>query len=219
MEPGPGREPEPRLQAGLGPGLLPRARRPTAWPTSAPRWPSGWPSAGSPSRRTTTRSPPAASARSTSCTAPWSRAPTGSCSHKYIIRNVARRHGKTATFMPKPLFGDNGSGMHTHFSLWKGETPLLAGHRLRRPERPGPVRHRRPAEARPGAVRVRQPDDQQLQAARRRVRGPDQALVQPSQPLGRHPHPGLTAPAPGAAGSSTAAPTARPTPTCCSRPC
>ena len=46
---------------------------------------------------------------------------------KYIIKNVARRHGKTATFMPKPLFGDNGSGMHTHFSLWKGETPLLAG--------------------------------------------------------------------------------------------
>ncbi|WP_406700721.1 type I glutamate--ammonia ligase [Singulisphaera sp. Ch08] len=46
---------------------------------------------------------------------------------KYIIRNVARRNGKTATFMPKPLYGDNGSGMHTHFSLWKGETPLLAG--------------------------------------------------------------------------------------------
>jgi glutamine synthetase len=46
---------------------------------------------------------------------------------KYIIRNVARRAGKTATFMPKPLLGDNGSGMHTHFSLWKGEVPLLAG--------------------------------------------------------------------------------------------
>src|SRR3954465_5428240 len=46
---------------------------------------------------------------------------------KYIIRNVARRNGKTATFMPKPLFGDNGSGMHTHFSLWKNEVPLLAG--------------------------------------------------------------------------------------------
>lgn len=46
---------------------------------------------------------------------------------RYIIRNVARRHGKTATFMPKPLHGDNGSGMHTHFTLWKNETPLLAG--------------------------------------------------------------------------------------------
>jgi glutamine synthetase len=46
---------------------------------------------------------------------------------KYIIRNAARKHGKTATFMPKPLFGDNGSGMHTHFSLWKNEVPLLAG--------------------------------------------------------------------------------------------
>jgi glutamine synthetase len=46
---------------------------------------------------------------------------------KYIIRNVARLKGKTATFMPKPLFGDNGSGMHVHFTLWKNEVPLLAG--------------------------------------------------------------------------------------------
>ncbi len=46
---------------------------------------------------------------------------------KYIIRNVARRNGKTATFMPKPLFGDNGSGMHTHLTLWKDNQPLLAG--------------------------------------------------------------------------------------------
>ncbi len=45
--------------------------------------------------------------------------------YKYIIRNVSRKHGKTATFMPKPLFGDNGSGMHTHQSLWKGDTNLM----------------------------------------------------------------------------------------------
>ncbi len=47
--------------------------------------------------------------------------------YKYIIKNVARRHNKTATFMPKPLFNDNGSGMHTHQSLWKGGQPLFAG--------------------------------------------------------------------------------------------
>jgi glutamine synthetase len=46
---------------------------------------------------------------------------------RYIVRNVARRAGKTATFMPKPLFGDNGSGMHTHLTLWKDGQPLLAG--------------------------------------------------------------------------------------------
>ncbi len=47
--------------------------------------------------------------------------------YKYIVKNVAARHGKVATFMPKPLFQDNGSGMHTHLSLWKGGKPLMAG--------------------------------------------------------------------------------------------
>ncbi|MGC9454379.1 MAG: type I glutamate--ammonia ligase [Phycisphaerae bacterium] len=46
--------------------------------------------------------------------------------YKYIIRNVARRNGKTVTFMPKPVFQDNGSGMHSHFSLWKDGEPLFA---------------------------------------------------------------------------------------------
>lgn len=46
---------------------------------------------------------------------------------KYVVKNVARRHGLTATFMPKPIFGDNGSGMHTHQSLWLENNPLFAG--------------------------------------------------------------------------------------------
>jgi len=47
--------------------------------------------------------------------------------YKYVVKNIAKKHGKTACFMPKPLFGDNGSGMHTHQSLWKGNKPLFAG--------------------------------------------------------------------------------------------
>ena len=47
--------------------------------------------------------------------------------YKYIVRNVAYQYGKTVTFMPKPIFGDNGSGMHTHQSLWTGQKPLFAG--------------------------------------------------------------------------------------------
>jgi len=47
--------------------------------------------------------------------------------YKYVVKNVARRRGMTATFMPKPLFGDNGSGMHVHQSVWKGKKPIFAG--------------------------------------------------------------------------------------------
>jgi len=49
--------------------------------------------------------------------------------YKYVCKNVAARHGKVVTFMPKPLFQDNGSGMHVHFSLWKGGKPLFAGNK------------------------------------------------------------------------------------------
>ncbi len=46
---------------------------------------------------------------------------------KYVLKNVAYRHNHTVTFMPKPLFEDNGTGMHTHISIWKEEQPLFAG--------------------------------------------------------------------------------------------
>ncbi|MBW1978637.1 MAG: type I glutamate--ammonia ligase [Deltaproteobacteria bacterium] len=47
--------------------------------------------------------------------------------YKYVVKNVARKHNKTVTFMPKPLFNDNGTGMHVHISLWKGDENLFAG--------------------------------------------------------------------------------------------
>ena len=47
--------------------------------------------------------------------------------YKYVIKNTARKHNKTVTFMPKPLFNDNGTGMHVHLSLWKGDQNLFAG--------------------------------------------------------------------------------------------
>jgi glutamine synthetase len=47
--------------------------------------------------------------------------------YKYVIKNVAKKYGKSVTFMPKPVFQDNGSGMHTHQSIWKDGQPLFAG--------------------------------------------------------------------------------------------
>jgi glutamine synthetase len=55
------------------------------------------------------------------------RAADNMMKYKYVIRNVAYQYGKTVTFMPKPIYGDNGTGMHTHQSLWAKGKPLFAG--------------------------------------------------------------------------------------------
>jgi glutamine synthetase len=61
--------------------------------------------------------------------APLIRAADGLMTYKYVCKNVAKKHGKTVTFMPKPVFGDNGTGMHTHQSIWKDGQPMFAGDR------------------------------------------------------------------------------------------
>ena len=113
--------------------------------------------------------------------------------YKYIVKNVARKYGKTATFMPKPIFGDNGSGMHIHQSIWKGEKPLFAGSgyagmsEMAMHYIAGIIKHA------PALAGVHQPDHQQLPPAGAGLRGAGQPGVLEPQPLGRHPHPDVLA--------------------------
>ena len=111
--------------------------------------------------------------------------------YKYVIKNIARKHGKTATFMPKPLFGDNGSGMHTHQSLWKKGKPLFAGKEYAGLSQMalyyigGILKHAK------ALCAIVQPDDQLLQAPGARLRSAGQPGLQRAQPQRGHPHPDL----------------------------
>ena len=109
--------------------------------------------------------------------------------YKYILKNVAKKYNKTVTFMPKPLFGDNGSGMHTHASIWKGGEPLFAGNgyaglsQMALYAAGGLIKHAA------AILGFSLPHDQQLQAAGPRLRGPREPGLLAAEPLGGHPHP------------------------------
>ena len=95
---------------------------------------------------------------------------------------------RSATFMPKPIYGDNGSGMHVHQSIWKGGKPLFAGSGYADLSDTLPLLHRRHHQACQGAQRLHQPADQQLQAPDPRLRSAGAAGLFVAQPLGLLPH-------------------------------
>ena len=129
---------------------------------------------------------------------------------KYVIKNVAWAAGKTATFMPKPLFGDNGSGMHCHQSLWKDGAPLFYDELgygglsdMARWYIGGLLA------ARAVAAGVHQPDGELLPPAGARLRGAGQPGLLAAQPLGLHPHPDHRRRTRRPSASSSACPTRR----------
>ena len=106
--------------------------------------------------------------------------------YKYILRNVARRHNRTVTFMPKPIFGDNGSGMHTHISLWKDDKPLFAGNGYAGLSDTRAVFHWRNFETCAGVNVPDESNHQQLQTPRPRIRSAGQSRLLRPQSLGRN---------------------------------
>ena len=110
--------------------------------------------------------------------------------YKYVTKNTAKKHGKTVTFMPKPIFMDNGSGMHTHQSLWKGGKNLFYGKGgyadisdMCKYYIGGILKHA------PALLGVHRAVDQLVPAPGAGLRGAHQPGLQRAQPLGRGAHP------------------------------
>ena len=125
---------------------------------------------------------------------------------KYVCKNVAKRHGKTVTFMPKPLFGDNGSGMHTHQSIWKeaspssratgtAECPKLAMRYIG-----GILKHA------PALAAITNPTTNSYKRLVPGFEAPGEPGILEPKPVGFHPDPHVLARRPRRSGSSAASP-------------
>ena len=111
--------------------------------------------------------------------------------YKYVAKNVARQNGKTATFMPKPIFGDNGSGMHVHQSIWKGNKNIFfdaSGYAQL--SRYCQVLHWWAVQACTGPPGNYQPHNEFLPAIGPRLRSTRESGLFPAEPVGCLPHPG-----------------------------
>ena len=114
--------------------------------------------------------------------------------YRLIVKEVAAKNGVYATFMPKPLFGENGSGMHTHMSLFKdGRNQFFDGDDQYHLSTAGQGVHRRPAAPRARAVGRVRAVGQLVQAARAGLRGAGVRRLVAAQPLRARPDPALQA--------------------------
>ncbi len=114
--------------------------------------------------------------------------------YRLVVKEVAKQHGYHATFMPKPLFGENGSGMHTHQSLFTdGRNAFFDEDDKWHLSDVGQGLHRRPAPPRARDLRGLRPVGQLVQAARAGLRGAGLRRLVAAEPLGADPHPAVQA--------------------------